>query len=140
VIALALVLFLLISGLLARFLSTENAERDDILAVLQAQAAGDAGRMLARLDGCANRPACAATVRADTARLRRKGPVKIVLLNSKTAYTLTGDTGKTRVAWMVIGRLPVVQCFEVRRAGNLLSGMTVTLLSVGAPIPGEADC
>jgi hypothetical protein len=139
-IALAILFFLLISGLLARFLSTENTERDAILAVLRAQTGGDAQGMLARLDGCAKRPACASTVRQDATRLRRSGAVKILLLNAHTAYSLTGATGKTRVAWTVIGRLPVVQCVQVRRVGNLVSGMSVSLLSIGAPIPGEADC
>jgi hypothetical protein len=40
----------------------------------------------------------------------------------------------------VIGRLPVVQCVEVRRTGNILSGIDVTLLSLSAPIANEADC
>jgi hypothetical protein len=133
-------LFLAISALLARFLSTENAERDDVLAVLQAQARGDAGGVLARLSGCRQSPACAATVRASAQRLRRPGAVKILSLKSATAYSLTGALGKTRVAWTVIGRLPVVQCVWVRRSGNPFQGVKVTLLSLSAPIPNEADC
>jgi hypothetical protein len=134
------VLFLAISALLARFLSTENAERDDVLAVLQAQARGDASGVLARLSGCLRSPACAATVSASASRLRRPGAVKILSLKSSTAYSLTGATGKTRVAWTVIGRLPVVQCVRVRRSGNFVEGVKVMLLSLSAPIPGEADC
>jgi hypothetical protein len=139
-IALALVPFLAISALLARFLSVENAERDDILAFLQAEAAGDAPAAIAQLHDCAGRPPCAAAVRADAGRLRRPGTVKILTLTSSTAYSLTGATGKTRVAWTVIGRLPVVQCVVVHRAGNALTGVSVELLSVGPQIPGEADC
>jgi hypothetical protein len=40
----------------------------------------------------------------------------------------------------VIGRPPVVQCVEVRRSGSVLSGITVALLSLSAPISNEADC
>jgi hypothetical protein len=133
-------LFLAISALLARWLSTENAERDDVLAVLAAQARGDANGVLAQLEGCRQSLACAATVRASVGSLRRPGAVKILSLKSATAYSLTGATGKTRVAWTVIGKLPVVQCVEVRRTGNFLKGVTVTLLSLSAPIPNEADC
>jgi len=133
-------LFLAISGVLARFLSTENVERDDDLALIQAQAKGDVNGMLAKLSGCRARPSCAATVQADASRLRRSGAVKILSLNSSTAYSLSGSTGTTRLAWTVIGTPPVVQCVEVRRTGSIIKGITVTLLSLSAPIPNEADC
>lgn len=138
--ALAVVLFLAISVLLARYLSAENAERADILAVLQAQARGDAARELALLHGCRARPACAATVRASAASLKRPGAVKLLSIKSPTAGSLTAATGSTRVAWTVIGRLPVVQCVVVRRTGNALAGLHVALLSLSAPIGNEADC
>ena len=73
-------------------------------------------------------------------RLRRPGAVKILSLKSRTAYSLTGAKGKTRLAWTVIGRLPVVQCVEVRRTGNPIAGIHIALLSLSAPIPNEADC
>jgi hypothetical protein len=137
---LGVLLFLAVSGALARFLSVENSERDDIVALLAAQAAGDTRGMLAQLDGCATSAACAAGARANAAKLRRPGSVKILTLKSATAYSLTGASGTTRVAWTVIGRLPVVQCVLVKRTGNALTGVSVALLSVSAPIPGEADC
>ena len=80
------------------------------------------------------------TTRADAIELRRRGAVKILTLKSATAYTLTSATGKTRVAWTVIGKLPVVQCVEVRRRGNFLQGISVTLVSISAPISNEGDC
>jgi hypothetical protein len=135
-----LLLFLAISVLLARYLSTENVERADVLALLKAQAAGDADAMIARLAGCAQRAGCVAQQRRNAAALRRAGEVKILTLSSQTAYTLTGASGATRVAWTVIGRLPTVQCVGVRRGGNFLSGLSVTLTALSAPIPGEADC
>jgi hypothetical protein len=142
IISLAVLLFLALSGLLARFLSVENTERDDDLALIEAQARGDVPGMLARLSGCGRRPACVATVRANAAnpRLRRAGAVKILSLKSSTAYSPTGGSGETRLAWTVIGKLPVVQCIEVRRSGNVLKGVSVALLSLSAPIPNEADC
>jgi hypothetical protein len=139
-IATAILLFLGVSALLARFLSTENAERSAESALLGAQVRGDANGMLARLHGCRERAACVATVRANAVGLRRTGAVKILSLKSATAYSLSGATGTTRVAWTVIGRLPVVQCVKVRRTGSFLSGIRVTLLSISAPIAGEADC
>ena len=132
--------FLAISGLLARFLSNENVERDKEAALIQAQANGDVNGMLARLSGCRELPSCVATVRANATSLRRPGAVKILSLKSSTAYSLTAATGKTRLAWTVIGRLPVVQCVEVRRTGSVLEGNTISLLSLSAPIANEADC
>jgi hypothetical protein len=132
--------FVAISGLLARFLSSENVERDKEVALIQAQARGDVNGMLARLSGCSERPSCVATVRANASSLRRPGAVKILSLKSSTAYSLTAATGKTRLAWTVIGRLPVVQCLEVRRTGSVLQGISISLLSLSAPIANEADC
>jgi hypothetical protein len=136
------VLFLVISGFLARFLSVENTERDADLALIEAEARGDQTGMLDRIAGCRASPACVASVRANVAspRLRRSGAVKILQLSSSTAYALTGASGRTRLAWTVIGQLPVVQCVGVRRSGSFLSGVKVTLTSLSAPIPNEADC
>jgi hypothetical protein len=139
-IVVGVVVFLAISALLARFLSTENTERDDVLAVLSAQARGDVAGILAGLDRCGEQPACVATERKNALALRRPGSVKILSLKSPTAYSLTGASGRTRVAWTVIGRLPVVQCVEVRRTGSALAGMTVSLRYLSAPIPNEATC
>jgi hypothetical protein len=139
---LGVVLFLVISFFLARFLSVENSERDADLALIEAEARGDSSGMIRRLSGCSSSPACLASVRANVAnpRLRRAGGVKILQLTSSTAYSLTGATGRTRLAWTVIGQLPVVQCIGVRRTGNALSGIKVALTSLSPPIPNEADC
>jgi hypothetical protein len=141
-ISLVVLLFLAASGVLARFLSVENRERDADLALIEAEARGDVRGMLARLEGCHRRPSCVATVEqnAHNPRLLRAGAVKILSLKSSTSYSPTAATGKTRLAWTVIGKLPVVQCIEVRRTGNFLTGISVALLSLSAPIPNEADC
>ncbi len=139
-IALVVVLFLAISGLLARFFATENVERDDILAVLRAEAVGNERGMLAQLSGCAADPKCVAVVRADAAYLHRNGSVKILDLTSENNHSLGSSTGPTRVAWTVIGHLPTVQCVTVKRSGNFFTGISVALLSIGRPINSEADC
>ncbi|HEX5308717.1 MAG TPA: hypothetical protein VFW38_06515 [Solirubrobacteraceae bacterium] len=138
--SIALVLFLAFSALLARYLSTENVERTDVLKLLQAQAAGDANRVIAQLSGCRRHAGCVAQAERDAQTLRRTGSVKILTLSSQTAYALTSAKGTTRVAWTVIGHLPSVQCVSVTRSGNFLSGLSVTLTGLSAPIPGEADC
>jgi hypothetical protein len=134
------VLFLASSALLARFLTVENLERDEELALLQAQARGDVPGMLAHLHGCRQSRTCLATVEADAHTLRRHGAVKILMLTSPTAYSLGGATGTTRLAWAVIGRFPVVQCVRVRREGNFVAGISLKLLSVSAPIAKTAEC
>jgi hypothetical protein len=131
-----------VGALLGRFLSTENTERNDDAALIGAEARGDVVGMLALLSGCSQSPSCVALVRADAGnpRVHRAGAIKILSLKSSTAYALSSSFGKTRVAWTVIGKLPVVQCVEVRRTGNFFKGMTISLLSLSAPISGEADC
>ena len=139
-IALGVVVFLIISAFLARYLSTDNAERDQDLSLLQAEASGNAASVIARIRGCGASPSCVALERANVARLRRPGAVKILNLQSATANAPVTTTGETRIAWTVIGRLPVVQCILVRRTGTALSGLSVTLLGLSAPIDNSADC
>ncbi len=132
-------MFLLISGLLARWLSLENVERNAVFTVLTAEARGDAPAMLAQLHGCDS--GCRANVIADAGRLRRPGRVQILAYQSPTAYSLSTSVGETRVAWKSsLGRLPVVQCVKVERRGNVISGLQITLLRVSVPIPDTADC
>ncbi len=140
--AAGVVLVLVVSVVLARFLSVENAERNDDVALLQAEVRGDLAGMLDQLSGCRQNRSCLAVVRADASdpHLHRHGAVKILRLDSKTAYSLSGATGKTRVAWTVLGQLPVVQCVDVRRSGNFLSGIHIQLIGLSAPIDNEGIC
>lgn len=139
--AIGVLAFLVVSFGLARFLTTENRERAAIADLLDAQARGDARRMLSLLDGCASDARCRATVAANARRLQRPGEPKILRLDSATAYALGAVTGTTRVAWAIVdGSLPVVQCVAVRRGGSALAGRTVSLLRISAPIGNEASC
>ena len=133
-------LFLAISVVLARYFSVENVERDDELALIEAQSRGDANGMIERIYRCRSSPACVAQARANADALRREGAVKILSVKSTNSHSVTSSTGTTRLAWTVIGRLPVVQCLKVRRRGSLFEGFTITVLSLSAPIPNEADC
>ena len=140
-VAAGVLVFLAISFELARYLNTESQERGAVFALLQAQARGDAGAMLARLDGCAHDPSCAATQRRNAQRLKRPGEVKILAYDSKTAYALGAKQGPTRVAWTVIDRgLPVVQCIDVRRTGTALAGRAITLRRLSPPIARTGTC
>ncbi len=137
-----MVVVLAVSVLLARFLTVENAERKDDLTLVQAEARGDLAGMLQQLSGCRASASCLAAARADASdpRVRRAGAVKILQLESPTAYSLSGASGRTRLAWTVIGTLPVVQCIDVRRTGNFLSGVHVQLTGISTPISGEGRC
>ena len=139
---LGLVLFLTISAVLARFFSVDDLERDDDLELIQAEARGDVAGMAAHLSGCSQRPACVAELRKidSNPRVRRPGSIKILDLESATGDTLTGKTGPSRVAWTVIGTLPVVQCVQVKRTGNFLTGIHLQLISLSPPIQNEAEC
>jgi hypothetical protein len=137
-----IVMFLAISLVFARWLTTEGSERNAINDLLAAQARGDAAAMLDVLgDRCRADANCRATVEANADRLARQGDPKIISLKSGTAYAVGEATGTTRVAWTVIDKgLPVVQCVEVHRGGSALSGRSVTLLRISAPIGNEASC
>jgi hypothetical protein len=138
----AVLLFLVISFELARYLSASGTERRDVFALLRDQARGDAPAMLARLSGCAEDPACVAQVRANARRLRIEGRVKILLLESHSAYKLSSTTGRSRVAWTDIDHTGVtyVQCVTVRKSWSLIHGGRVKLLRIGPRIGDEASC
>ena len=140
-VAVGVLVFLVVSLLLARYLNTESQERGAVFALLQAQARGDANGMLQRLDGCAEQPACKATTRSNAKRLKRAGEVKILAYDSGTAYALGTKRGLTRVAWTVIDRgLPVVQCVDVERTGTVLAGRAIRLRRLSPPIDRQGTC
>jgi hypothetical protein len=132
-------IFIAISAMLARSLSATGTERTRVLELVQAQARGDAGAVLARTPACAAEPACKAATEAFVAHLKRPGTVQILQYRPSANVPLTTATGTGRVAWRAGTSLPVVQCVRVRREGPL-SGAQVELLSISAPIGNEASC
>ena len=140
-IAIGVIVFLVISFELARFFTVESSERSAVFEVVKAEARGDANAVIARLDGCAQKPACVALQRRNARALKRPGNVKILAYDSKTAYALGAARGDTRVAWESLDHgLPVVQCVLVSRTGNALVGRHVHLLTISAPIANTGDC
>jgi hypothetical protein len=132
------VLFLAISLFLARWLTSEGTERGAVLDLLRAQARGDAAAMLEQLD-CRD-DACEERARANARALRGNDDVTIVRMDSGTSHELDSETAPTRVVWITPGRLTTVQCVLVERSGSPLSGTSVTLLDLSAPIDREAAC
>lgn len=135
-------LFLVISFELARYLSASGTERRAVIELLEAQARGDTAAMLDQLDGCAKAPSCVAQVRRNATRLKANGRPKILLLESGSAYALKNSTGLTRVAWAdVKNQGPTyVQCVTVRKHWSLIDGATVSLRRIGPRIGDEASC
>jgi hypothetical protein len=131
--------FLGISLLLARGLSGSGAERAEVVAVVEAQARGDASAVLARLPACRAEPACAAVTRTRTRALAHPGHVEILAYSPSTRLALSTHTGTARVAWRIGSALPTVQCVRVTREGPL-SGASVRLLAVSAPIGRQSAC
>lgn len=137
---LGVLLFVAISVGLARVLSANGAEQSAILALLRAQARGDAPEMIARLQDCARRPACVSGARRTAARLRSSGEVTLVRLDPSTSFSLGGHDGVARVVWKTPSRTTVVQCVDVRRGGDVLGGLTVELRALSRPIARQAAC
>jgi hypothetical protein len=131
--------FLGLSALLARGLTAGGSERAAVLELVRAEARGDAAAVLAQLPACRREPACADATRARVAELRRPGRVQLLTYTPSTRLALTRKTGTGRVAWRAGESPPVVQCVRVRREGPLTGG-SVELLSVSAPIAGDGGC
>ncbi|MBJ7519269.1 MAG: hypothetical protein JHC84_06200 [Solirubrobacteraceae bacterium] len=137
-IALAVVVFLGISFLVARWLYTDTVERGKVEDLLAAQLAGDGDTVVDQLD-CPD-ARCEALARATTARVRGPGDLEIVRYDAPTSHALGSQTGQARVVWQADGRLPTVQCVLVRREGSALTGASVTLQRLSAPIGRESSC
>jgi hypothetical protein len=132
--------FLGISLMLARALSATGTERAKVEEIAKAQARGDAKAVLQRTPACASEPACVSATDAFVAKLKRPGDVEILQYRPSVQLPLTDAVGTGRVAWRAgANGFPVVQCVRVRRSGPL-SGATVELLSISAPIGRESSC
>jgi hypothetical protein len=138
VIAIAVVVFLGISFLVARWLLTDSVERGKVVDLLEAQLAGDGDAVVSQLD-CPD-ARCEALARENALRLRTAGALELVRYDSPTSHALSGATGQARVVWQAPGRLPTVQCVLVRREGSALTGASVTLQRLSAPIGRESSC
>lgn len=138
--ALGLVVFVAISLGLGRVLTANGAERDAILALVQAQARGDAPAMVARIDGCASAPACVARARLLAAGLRSPGRVELVRLDASTSFSLGGTNGVARVVWKTPSRTTIVQCVGVHRGGDPVHGLSVQLRALSRPIGHQSSC
>jgi hypothetical protein len=132
------VAFLAISFFVARFLTNENTERDDLFALVQHEAAGDLPGVLSRLDGCD--AACQAKVRAFLPRVTGSGTVKLAMVDSGTAYSLGTKQAWSRVVWVHgVKGIPIVQCVWVQRSGSPLTERSVSLLRLTAPLADNED-
>jgi len=133
-------LFVAISALLARAFSANSAEQSAITSLVRAEAAGDAQRMILKIDGCFQQAACRSRVATDAQTLKRPGTVSIIQLQPSTSFSLGPKLGTARVAWSAGGSLPIVQCVRVRRTGNVLSGLHVRLLEISLRIKSNSAC
>jgi hypothetical protein len=141
-IALGLVVFALVSALLARIWSGDSAEQSAVTALIRAEASGDAPAMIALIKGCSASAACRARASQDASGLRIPGHVSVLQYTASTGFSLGSTLGTARVAWEVINETkPRVQCVRVRRAGNALSGITIELLTISLKLKqADADC
>lgn len=137
-IATAVLAVVAVSALVGRYLNNDTVERGKVVELLRAQARGDLAEMRRRVD-CAD-VACERILAANARRLRGRGELRIALYQSQTAHALTSRTKPTRVVWFTPGRLTTVQCVLVRRRGNALAGMRISLLRLSAPIDRESSC
>jgi hypothetical protein len=140
-IAAAVVAFLVISAALARILSANGAERSAVVALVRAEAHGDLRAATATISSCADSVACQKTVRDAVAAVPLAGRIEVLSYEPSTGFSFGGSRGTGRIAWRTApaGR-PVVQCVGVRRTGDPVSGLGVSLTSVTRPIRTDASC
>ncbi|HET9103453.1 MAG TPA: hypothetical protein VFN55_08870 [Solirubrobacteraceae bacterium] len=136
----AVAVFLVLSALLARALSVGGAEDAALTDLVRAEARGDTAAVIAAVTGCRAHTACRARAAALTASLQHPGQIQIAEINPSSGFALGATLGTARVAWVVGGSLPRVQCVRVRHTGNVISGFGIELLRVSLRIRSNADC
>ncbi|MEO8967681.1 MAG: hypothetical protein ABI427_09060 [Solirubrobacteraceae bacterium] len=136
----AIAVFLVLSALLARALSVGGAEDSALTDLVRAEARGNPAAVVAAISGCSVSPACRARAAALTAALHHPGEVQIAEINPSTGFAIGSTAGTARVAWLVGGSLPRVQCVRVAHTGDVLSGFGIRLLRVSVRIRSNADC
>jgi hypothetical protein len=135
-----IILFVVISVLVARAIGVGDAQTAAITALVRAEADGDTGRVVSLIYGCEHSPACRAHAAALAADLKHPGQISIPDMIPSVNVAVSGSTGTARVAWLAGSSLPRVQCVRVRNAGSVLSGFTIQLLRVSARQPSDASC
>lgn len=139
-IVLAIVLFLVISALLARAFNVGGAEDAAITNLVRAEGRGDTKAVIALISGCASSPACRAHAARLSAKLRHPGAVATVAIQNSSSFSLGSTVGTTRVVWIAGQSLPRTQCVRVRHAGSVIAGFRIELLKVSPRIVTDADC
>jgi hypothetical protein len=137
----AIIVFLVVSALLARVFSANSAEQSAITTLVTDEARGDANAVIDDIAACRTSPACRARASDNATALEHAGAVSIIQIQPSTSFSIAGTLGTARVAWNVTGRpQPVVQCVRVHRTGNAISGLKVTLLEVSGRIESDTAC
>ena len=93
-IAVGVLLFLAISGLLARAFSANSAEQDAITSLVTAEARGDVNGVLDDIVGCRTTATCRQRAASNAARLERPGAVSIAQLTPSTASRWPARRGR----------------------------------------------
>lgn len=143
VIALILVgvlVFLVISALLARAFSVGGAENAALTDLVTSEAHGDPAGVASLITGCRTSAPCRLHATQLAAALRHPGSVSVVQVNASAGFSLGSTTGTARIVWLAGSSLPRVQCVRVHHAGNVLRGFTIQLLRVSGRIQTDADC
>jgi len=138
--AAVVLLFLVISAILARVFSANSAEQSAITALVKDEARGDPGAVTGDIAGCQASASCRDRAGQLSASLKRAGAVSVIQLQPSTSFSIVGTEGTARVAWNAGGSLPIVQCIRVRRSGNAISGLKVELLVVSRRIKSDTAC
>jgi hypothetical protein len=139
-IAAAIIVFLVVSALLARIFSANSAEQSAITSLVTDEARGDADAVIGDIADCRANPACRTRASDNATALKHPGAVSIIQIQPSTSFSIAGTVGTARVAWNVGGSLPIVQCVKVRRTGNAISGLKVDLLEVSRRIKSDTPC
>ena len=136
----AIIVFLVVSALLARVFSANSAEQSAITSLVKDEGRGDTNAVIGDIAECRTSPACRTRAAENATALRHSGAVSIIQIQPSTSFSIAGTEGTARVAWSVAGSLPIVQCVRVRRTGNAISGLNVQLLDVSRRIKSDTAC
>jgi len=132
-----------VAGSLAmgRVLAASGAERSLLEGVIRDEAKGDATSLAAGIPNCGVGTKCKSEIDALVAKVGAPGkPLEILQVTGGAGSGPGSASGVARIAWHTGAGLPVVQCVGVRKAGNVVSGFSLSIVKVSQPIDREGAC
>jgi hypothetical protein len=137
----AVAAFIAISLGVGRVLSAQGAQRNALQGLIAKEASGNALASARLIDNCSPGTACFTHMTKVVGAVGHPGErLELLQIDQGSGFSPGAQTKVARLAWHTGSRLPTVQCAVVETRGSVISGFSIHLLAVSAPIARDGAC